>query len=261
MSTLQKLSFALVGTAILFMSVKPASAVSLTEDITANRQEGLSTNVAGARTITFDTIVNQGDVNAGNKNTLIQQGALIKGNNGTLTSVDGVVTFSTPDGSTPAIVKGSVAGQYATPAGDQTSFLTISQKGSGFAGGTGEVDLKFAQALDYFGLDWGSVDAFNSIQFYSGNTLLKTFTGRDVPGAAAQGNQQNSLDNVFVNFFADKNEMFDKIVLTSTAPAFETDNYAYRVASVPESSSMLGLLAFGALGAGSFLKRKQTQIV
>ncbi len=55
--------------------------------------------------------------------------------------------------------------------------------------------------------------------------------------------------------------MFDKIVLTSTSPAFETDNYAYRVASVPESSSMLGLLAFGALGAGSFLKRKQTQIV
>ncbi len=266
MSTLQKLSFALVGTAIVFMSVKPASAVSLTPvtgtgTISANRQEDLFTHVPGTQTITFDTIVQQSAVNANNKDQLIKQGALIQGSNGTLTSADGFVTYSTPDGSTPAIVQGGLDGHYGKPLNDESKYLTISQKGSGVEGATGEVDLKFAQALDYFGLYWGSVDTYNSIKFYRGDTLLKTFTGTDVPGAAAQGNQQNSLDNVFVNFFADKNEMFDKIALISTAPAFESDNHAYRVASVPESSAMFGLLAVGALGAGSFLKRKQTQIV
>ncbi len=260
MSTLQKLSFALVGTAIVFMSVKPASAVSLTEDITANRQGGQFSNVSGTRTITFDNIVKPGDVNANNKNQLIQQGALIQGSDGTLSSVDGLVKFSTPNGS-PAVVKGSKDGQYATPAGDDSNFLTISPTTSNVIGNTSEVDLNFTQSLDYFGLYWGSVDAYNSIDFYSGNKLLKTFTGKDVPGTNAAGDQHNTPDNVFVNFFADKNEMFDKIVLKSTAPAFESDNHAYRVASVPESSSMLGILAFGALGAGSFLKRKQTQIV
>ena len=54
MSTLQKLSFALVGTAIVFMSVKPASAVTLTPvtgtgTINANRQDDLFTHVPELR--------------------------------------------------------------------------------------------------------------------------------------------------------------------------------------------------------------------
>ncbi|MHC5828636.1 MAG: Npun_F0296 family exosortase-dependent surface protein, partial [Nostoc sp.] len=60
--------------------------------------------------------------------------------------------------------------------------------------------------------------------------------------------------NVFANFAAGAGETFDRVVLSSGQPAFESDNHAYR--SVPEPTSMLGLLAFGAVSAGSFIKRK-----
>lgn len=91
---------------------------------------------------------------------------------------------------------------------------------------------------------------------YSGGNLLKTFSGADVPGAPANGEQSGSANNVYVNLLAEKGETFDKVVLRSTGLAFETDNHSYRLASVPEPTATLGLLAFGVMSAGSFVKRK-----
>ncbi|MHC5861845.1 Npun_F0296 family exosortase-dependent surface protein [Nostoc sp.] len=224
MSTLQKLSLALVGTAVVFMSANPANAVS---PFTVTTGSGISSTISGATTIDF--------------------------NNGLPTT--GIATYSSASG-TPTLVTGSLSNQYATPAGDTTPYLTISPESSGVKGDTGAVTINFAKALDYFGLDWGSVDVGNSIAFYNGSTLLNTFTGSDVPGTTHSGNQTSANDNVFVNFFADGGLTFDKVVLSSSVVAFESDNHAYRLASVPEPTSMLGLLAFGAVSAGSFIKRK-----
>ncbi len=41
-----------------------------------------------------------------------------------------------------------------------------------------------------------------------------------------------------------------------TSDAFSIDNVVYEQASTPEPASILGLLAFGAMGTGSMLKRK-----
>ncbi|RCJ34800.1 PEP-CTERM domain protein [Nostoc minutum NIES-26] len=222
---LQKLSLALVGTAVVFMGANPAGAVSLTKGgSTPVAGEGQYTNIQGATTINF--------------------------NDGIAPS-SGNVTYSATNG----IVQGNVSGQYASPFGNTSKYLTISPV-SNVAGGTGSVAINFAKALDYFGFYWGSIDNYNFVDVYSGGTLLKTFSGKDVPGAPANGEQSGNANNVYINLLAGKGETFDKVVLRSTGYAFETDNHSYKLASVPEPTSMLGLLAFGALGAGSFVKRK-----
>ncbi|GAX39747.1 hypothetical protein NIES4075_07050 [Tolypothrix sp. NIES-4075] len=228
MSTLQKLSLALIGTAVIFMGANPASAVSLTKGgSTPVAGEGQYTNIQGAKTINF--------------------------NDGIAPS-SGNVTYSQTNG----IVQGSVGGEYASPFGNDSKYLTISPAGDNVAGGTGSVDINFSKALDYFGFYWGSIDTYNFVDVYSKGSLLKTFSGSDVPGAPANGVQSGNENNVYVNLLADKGETFDKVVFRSNGRAFETDNHSYKVSStsVPEPSSMLGLLAFGAVSAGSFVKRK-----
>ena len=232
MSTLQKLSLALVGTAVLLISANPAGAVSLTKGGSIPiAGEGQYTNIEGATTINFNT--------------------------GTTTDPNGFVTYSATNG----IVQGSVDGQYATPFGDTTKYLTVAPQGvqangKDIAGNTGNETITFAKAINYFGLYWGSIDAYNFVDVYSGGNLLKTFSGADVPGAPANGAQSGSANNVYVNLLADTGETFDKVVLRSTGLAFETDNHSYRLASVPEPTATLGLLAFGIMSAGSFVKRK-----
>ncbi|MHC5719511.1 MAG: Npun_F0296 family exosortase-dependent surface protein, partial [Nostoc sp.] len=145
MSTLQKLSLALVGTAVLLISANPASAVSLTTG------SGISSAVAGTTTVDFES------------------GA----------PTTGFAKYSSPVG-TPTVVQGTKPNEYAAPAGDTSKYLTIAPQGSNVAGNTDSVTIDFAQALDYFGLYWGSVDLGNSIAFYNGNTLLNTFSGNQV---------------------------------------------------------------------------------
>ncbi|MBN3948643.1 MAG: PEP-CTERM sorting domain-containing protein [Nostoc sp. NMS7] len=232
MSTLQKLSLALVGTAVLLMSANPAGAVSLTKGGSIPvAGEGQYTNIEGATTINF--------------------------NSGAATDPNGFVTYSATNG----IVQGSVDSQYATPFGDTSKYLTVAPQGAqangkDIAGNTGNETITFAKAINYFGLYWGSIDAYNFVDVYSGGNLLKTFSGADVPGAPANGAQSGSANNVYVNLLADTGETFDKVVLRSTGLAFETDNHSYRLASVPEPTATLGLLAFGIMSAGSFVKRK-----
>ncbi|MEH2404153.1 Npun_F0296 family exosortase-dependent surface protein [Nostoc sp.] len=225
MSTVQKLSLALIGTAVVFMSANPANAVTLSKGSTTPTSNGIFSTVLGAKTIDF--------------------------NDGTAIDPNKVATYSTPN----TIVVLTQPSQYAAPAGDNSPYLTISPTSSNVTGNTGPVTINFNQALNYFGLHCGSVDTYNSIAFFNGSTLLRTFTGSDV-STPPTGNQTISQDNLFVDFFADPGETFNKIVLSSTGVAFESDNHSYRVANVPEPTTTLGLLAFGVMSAGSFVKRK-----
>jgi hypothetical protein len=93
-------------------------------------------------------------------------------------------------------VQGSSAGIYAAPflsngngslfgdptvsGPDATTYLTT---------GIGSVSLSLPGPEKYIGLLWGSVDSYNSLQFYdASNALIGTITGLDVT-AAANGNQ------------------------------------------------------------------------
>lgn len=228
MSTLQKLSLALVGTAVVFMSANPASAVvtaaspvTLTKGGSVLTVDGQETNVQGATTINFNSL-------------------------GKPIDLTGFATFSGPN----QVVNGSVSNQYAAPYNDSGNYLAVET--------TGSETISFADPISYFGFYWGSVDSYNSVAVYNGSQLLATFTGADVPGATADGTQSGDANNVYVNLLANlgTGETFTSIVLSSTQPAFEVGNFSYKVANVPEPTATLGLLAFGVVSAGSLMKRK-----
>jgi hypothetical protein len=225
MNAIKLTSIAVVGLAAVALSAGSAKAISFSVGGTAVAGEGFKSSVAGTTTIDF---------NNGNPS-------------------NNFVKFS---GLADNIVTGSKSGQYATPSGNTSSYLTIANKGANVAGATGSVTMTFAKALDYFGLYWGSVDTFNSISFFSGDKLLQTFNGGQV-SSTAKGSWTGSTDNIYTNFMADKGESFDKIVLASTGIAFESDNFAYKEASAAPEPLTLGGAAVGiALGARMRKKMK-----
>ncbi|MEH2390358.1 MAG: PEP-CTERM sorting domain-containing protein [Nostoc sp.] len=224
---LQKLSLALVATSVVVISANPASAVTLQVNT------GPFSSYSNTKTVTFD--------------------------DGTANDPNGFVTYSNI---TTNIVQGSVSGQYASPYGDNTKFLTIAPSGSNVAGDSGFVNINFKEAVDYFGFYAGSLDSYNYIDIYKGNQLLKTFSGADVPTAIADGSWTSTQANMFINLVAGTGETFDRVVMRSDGIAFETDNHAYRLASqsVPEPNAMLGVLAIGACGMTSLFKRSQHKV-
>jgi hypothetical protein len=229
MNAIKLTSIVLAGMAAIAASATSASAFSFSVGGTAVAGEGYKSSMAGAKTIDFDTVTS-----------------------------NNMVTYS---GITNNIVQGSVSGQYATPAGDASKYLTISTQSANVVGNTGSVTLAFAKALDYFGLYWGSVDTYNFLDFYSGGSLVKTFGGGDI-STTAKGSWTGASDNLYVNFFADKGESFDKIVLRSNGTAFESDNHAYResgAAAVPEPTTMAGIALAGAGITAARRKKQKSQ--
>ena len=97
---------------------------------------------------------------------------------------------------------------------DTTNYLSI--------GGGASETIKFDHDQNSFGLYWGSVDPGNSISFYEGNKLVATYTGADVAPLLANGGQTSSSSNGYVEF--KDLAPFNKVVLASTANAFEVDN-------------------------------------
>jgi hypothetical protein len=159
------------------------------------------------------------------------------------------VAFTSGDG---RAVQGALAGRYAAPflsggngtlfgdpanGPDTTTYLST---------GIGTITLTLPGPEKYFGLLWGSVDGYNSLELFNGASLVGTVTGTDVT-AGANGNQGAS-GTFYVNIADDL--AFNKVKLVSTQYAFEFDNVAYgTTAAIPEPGTMAifgaGLLAFG----------------
>ncbi|MEG4605087.1 PEP-CTERM sorting domain-containing protein [Microcoleus sp. F6_B6] len=159
----------------------------------------------------------------------------------------GPAIYSAP-GIGPTVVSGHISSVFSAPSDDYTKYLTVAPFGDGR--GNNNVTISLAENIDYFGMYLGSFDSYNSVAFYQDNVLLKLFTGND------------AVNNFYVNFFAEKNESFNKVVLASSQPALESDNHSYRVAEpVPEPTTVLGTLAFGAVVSSWRRKGKQQQKV
>ena len=106
-------------------------------------------------------------------------------------------------------------------------------------------------SYNYFGLYWGSLDTYNSIAFYNGGSLIGGYDGADIFPLLANGGQTSWASNRYVNFFFNSGDVFDRIVLTSTNYAFESDNHAFGNIrkSVPEPGT-LAMFGLGLVGLG-----------
>jgi hypothetical protein len=192
--------------------------------------------------------------------------ALPLGSGGGATATGITVSFNP----TAAAVQGSVSGQYAAPflsgsngAGfgnapvpgvDNTTYVT-----SGSTGNGGNDSITFLLPTNggigylYFGLLWGSIDDFNTLTFFDGNTSVGSVTGAQV--TATPNGDQGLNGTRYVNITSTLK--FDRVVATSSQFAFEIDNIAYNATIPVPAPAALGLFGVGLLGLGFVARRRR----
>jgi hypothetical protein len=156
-------------------------------------------------------------------------------------------------------VQGSQSGVYAAPYLSNGNGTLFGDPNNGpdtttyLSTGIGSVTLTLPGEEKYFGLLWGSVDAYNTLSLYNGSTLVGSLTGADVTSNA--NGDQGEFGTFYVNI--NSTESFDNVVATSSSYAFEFDNVAYNSTAVPEPSSFI-LALIGGVGAVTYkLKRRK----
>lgn len=186
---------------------------------------------------------------------------------GTAGGTNGHMTVSfQPDG---AAVQGPLDGVYAPPflsgangdgfgSPDQAlgADATIYVTAGGIANPPSSVTFAFDTDELFFGLLWGSIDAYNTLSFYDENgQFIDSITGTDVD-AAANGDQ-NQPGTYYVNILSDT--PFRKVVATSSQHAFEIDNISYNPTNpnIPTPEPLtLSLFGAGLAGLGFARRRK-----
>jgi len=111
-------------------------------------------------------------------------------------------------------------------------------------------------SYNYFGIWWGSMDTYNTLQLLLEDTVVATLTGSAVADPNATGDQVLPATNRYVNIFLEEGKQFDNFRMTSDNYAFEADNIALATTQpIPEPVSML-LFGTGLVGIGGYLRRK-----
>lgn len=129
----------------------------------------------------------------------------------------GTITFAGNAG----IFHGSAPGLAAapwTPTGLETRNYFAAEP-------NGDITLNFNSAQKYFAVNWGSIDAYNSMQFYQNGALVKSVTGSQI--VSNPTGVQNASGSYLVNFTFNDAASFDKVVMKSSSPAFEFNIIAF----------------------------------
>ena len=169
-----------------------------------------------------------------------------------------------------AFANASVVGVDAAPAGDSTFFVFAPKAGGSvdstilvnYADSLGQ--LPAGSYISYIGIYYGSIDAYNNLVFYNGNTKAFSILGTDVitgmgGGADSEGNWTSPISNVYVNIAFDPNDTpFTSFGFSTTGIAFEGDNIVVGITTpspVPEPATML-LFGTGLIGLAGIGRRK-----
>lgn len=152
-----------------------------------------------------------------------------------------------------ALVNGSQSGLYAQPLGIDSQYLSVPNPSPTSLSAT----FSLGTTADYFGLYWGSIDSYNFISFYLNNALVASYSGSDIVGQFADGNQLSFASNRYINFNFG-NDAFDSVKLTSNGFAFESDNHAFKQSVSVTEPTTAALFLMGLIGLG--LARRQVRI-
>jgi hypothetical protein len=212
MKALNKLLIIAVVTAGSVVTTHAASIVALAPGELVDLDA--SAHGIDAGLVTFDTLVSKTTYG----NSWPNQGAFSVG--GASFSGDGILMKNPGQ---------DALGLYAEPAGDTTQYLTVRPYVSAANGIATETVSFGGQQFSKLGLYWGSMDTYNSIEFFRGGNLVDTVTGTSAaasiaPPANAIGDQSGSQNNRYVVI---SDVLFDTIVLTSSGNSFELDNLAW----------------------------------
>jgi hypothetical protein len=211
---MNKLKTLLAAAALSFVGTTANAAVILTVESAGQ----MTTTQTGVTTVDFDD------------NTI-----------GAYTEVAGKTDYT--------IYGAAISGQTAPPYGVTTNYLSVPNPES-----SGIAAFGIGGYANYFGLFWGSIDAYNTLSFWKAGALVESFTGTQVSPLVGNGNQTSDSSNRYINFFFDGGG-FDQVRLESTQFAFETDNHSFGVVPEPSAIALFGL---GILGLGFAVRRKRS---
>lgn len=200
-------SSAFAAAAIMATSAASAASYSLTTGGTVLSGQGLTTSVAGATVVDFNS------------------------------------SLANPAGYSGGAVKnGSSSGNWASPPNDTSNFYTV---GPG-AGQSSPGTVLLNSLSKYFGYFGGSPDTYNTVELWRDSTKLASFNGTQLASAAAVNPNGNQGIGAYWNIWAlDETSYFNKILFVSTSNAFETDNHASLATPLPAAVWLFGSALLG----------------
>jgi hypothetical protein len=152
---------------------------------------------------------------------------------------------------------GSIGGVYQSPfnntgLADTQTYFSVGGA-SGVNGAPSPVTLTFGGPVDTFSILWGSIDSYNTIEFFSGATSLMAFTGTDIINQFALGGSPINYEQVALLNFSDFGmDGLTSVQFSSSQAAFE---FALAPAPIPLPASALLLL--GGLGGLGVISRQR----
>jgi hypothetical protein len=218
-NNLSKLKLDVAIVAVALITTTSASAYSVTTGGTIVVGEGLTTSVADATVVDFDSsLINPVGYSGG------------------------------------AVKNGSSVNNWASPPNDSSNFYTV---GPG-AGQSSPGTVLLNSLSQYFGYYGGSPDTYNSVELWRDNTKLTTFSGSYLASAVPVPADGNWATGAYWNIWASNaNEYFNIVKFVSSTNAFETDNHA-SLSAVPLPAAAW-LFGTGLLGLFGLSKRQRKE--
>ena len=142
-----------------------------------------------------------------------------------------------------------------TPLVDSQSYFSVGAVDGDGDGAPSPVTLTLGAPVDSFTMLWGSIDDYNTIEFFSGATSLMAFTGTTSSTCFMLGGSAANYERVALLRFGDFGESgMDSVKFSSSQAAFE-----FALAPVPLPAS--ALMLFGALGGLGFVSRRGKAVI